>query len=47
MCGLITEANIDEWDDAFPGIVSFWRKLAKKPRTFLELVHLFLCTVPA
>jgi hypothetical protein len=43
--GFITETNIDEWDDAFPGIVAFWRKLADKPKTFLELLRLFLCAV--
>ena len=42
MRGYITEANFDECEEAFPGIVAFYRQLAAKPRTFLELVHAFL-----
>jgi hypothetical protein len=42
MRGYITEANFDECEEAFPGIVAFYRRLAAKPRTFLELVHAFL-----
>ena len=42
MRGYITEANFDECEEAFPGIVDFYRHLAAKPRTFLELVHEFL-----
>jgi hypothetical protein len=42
MRGFITEANFDECEDAFPGIVEFYRQLPAKPRTFLELVHAFL-----
>jgi hypothetical protein len=43
MRGFITEANMDEWDDEFPGIVAFYFELVRKPRTFLELVHAFVC----
>ena len=42
MCGYITEANFDECEEAFPGIVEFYRRLIAKPRTFLELVHAFM-----
>ncbi len=43
MRGYITEANFDECEEEFPGIVAFYRQLLTKPRTFLELVHAFLC----
>jgi hypothetical protein len=42
MRGYITEANFDECEEAFPGIVDFYRRLIKKPGTFLELVREFL-----
>ena len=42
MGGFITERNFDEAEAAFPGIVAFYRGLGHKPRTFLELVQLFL-----
>jgi hypothetical protein len=42
MRGYITEANFDECEEAFPGIVAFYRCLTVKPRTFLELVHAFI-----
>jgi hypothetical protein len=42
MRGVITEVSITEWDEAFPGIVVFYRQLSAKPRTFLELVYLFV-----
>jgi hypothetical protein len=42
MGGFITERNFDEAEAAFPGIVAFYRALGRKPRTFLELVQLFL-----
>ena len=41
MRGFITEANFDECEEAFPGIVDFYRRLVVKPRTFLELVEAF------
>jgi hypothetical protein len=47
MRGFITEKNFDECEEAFPGIVAFYQRLAAKPRTFLELVHAFLCACEA
>ncbi len=41
MGGFITERHLDEAEEAFPGILVFWRALPHKPRTFLELVALF------
>jgi hypothetical protein len=42
MRGYITEANFEECEEEFPGIVDFYRNLAVKPRTFLELMHAYL-----
>lgn len=44
MCGWVTEAHLEMADEAFPGIRSFWLALepAARPRTFLELVALFM-----
>ena len=42
MGGFITERNFEEAEAAFPGIVAFYRALGRKPRTFLELVQLYL-----
>ena len=42
MSGFITERNFEEAEAAFPGIVAFYRALGRKPRTFLELVQLYL-----
>ena len=42
MGGFITERNFEEAEAAFPGIVAFYRTLGRKPRTFLELMTLFL-----
>jgi hypothetical protein len=47
MRGYITEANFDECEEAFPGIVEFYSRLAVKPGTFLELVHAFMSRVSA
>ena len=41
MVGFITERHLEQADEAFPGIVRFYESLARKPRTFLELVSLF------
>ena len=41
MVGFITERNLEEAEEAFPGICCFWESLTTKPRTFLELVRLF------
>jgi len=42
MSGFITERNFEEAEAAFPGIVRFYRRLARKPRTFLDLMRLYL-----
>lgn len=42
MGGFITERNFAEAEAVFPGITAFYRALGRKPRTFLELVHLYL-----
>jgi hypothetical protein len=41
MLGFITERDLDQADEAFPGIRSFFDSLSRKPRTFLDLVSLF------
>jgi hypothetical protein len=41
MVGFITERELQQADDVFPGIVRFFESLARKPRTFLELVWRF------
>ena len=41
MVGYITERNLQQADEAFPGIVAFFEALSPKPRTFLELVSLY------
>jgi hypothetical protein len=41
MRGFITEQDLDQADEAFPGIRCFFQSLPSKPRTFLELVTLF------
>src|SRR5437868_1736707 len=38
MRGYITEIDFDKVDEAFPGIVRYYRELKDKPCTFLELV---------
>jgi hypothetical protein len=42
MRGCITEVDFEEADRCFPGIAKFYRSLASKPATFLELVWAFL-----
>jgi hypothetical protein len=37
MRGYITETDFEQCDEAFPGIVRYYRELQDKPRTFLEL----------
>jgi hypothetical protein len=37
MRGYITETDFQECDEAFPGIVRYYRELKDKPKTFLEL----------
>ena len=38
MRGYITETDFQECDEAFPGIVRYYRELKDKPKTFLELL---------
>jgi hypothetical protein len=47
MVGVITERDLDEAEETFPGIVRFFETLTTKPRTFLELVSLFEHWCPA
>lgn len=42
MFGCITEKNWDEMEKAFPGIYKYYRRLSRKPKTFLELQWRFL-----
>ncbi len=37
MRGFITEMDFEKCDEAFPGIVRYYRELKDKPKTFLEL----------
>ena len=41
MLGFITDENLREADEEFPGIASFFDALPVKPRTFLDLVAEF------
>ena len=41
MQGFITEAQLGQADAVFPGIEQYFASLARKPRTFLELVAEF------
>lgn len=41
MVGVITERDLTEAEEAFPGISQFFETLDVKPRTFLDLVRLF------
>ena len=41
MGGFITEQDLEQAEEVFPGIVRFFDSLARKPRTFLDLVRLF------
>jgi hypothetical protein len=38
MRGYITELDFQAVDEAFPGIVRYYRELKHKPQTFLELL---------
>ena len=38
MRGFVTDKDLDSAETCFPGIVRFYRSLARKPATFLELV---------
>lgn len=41
MVGVVTERDLAEAEEAFPGISRFFETLTEKPRTFLDLVRLF------
>jgi hypothetical protein len=41
MQGFITDSELTQADQEFPGIAQFFATLAVKPRTFLELVARF------
>jgi len=41
MVGFITDREIERAEEDFPGIGRFLASLAKKPRTFLELVAMY------
>jgi hypothetical protein len=41
MVGVITERDLAQAEEAFPGISRFFEALPVKPRTFLELVRGF------
>jgi hypothetical protein len=41
MVGFITERDLEQAEEAFPGIQEFFRSLERKPRTFLDLVSRF------
>jgi hypothetical protein len=47
MAGFITERELGEADEAFPGIKRFFESLRRKPRTFLNLVALYEKLSPA
>jgi hypothetical protein len=38
MRGFVTDRDLDAAEKCFPGIARFYRSLARKPTTFLELV---------
>jgi hypothetical protein len=41
MVGVITERDLAQAEEAFPGISRFFEALTEKPRTFLELMRAF------
>lgn len=41
MVGFITERELHQAEEAFPGILRFFEALTRKPRTFLGLVAMF------
>ena len=38
MRGYITEIDFEQVDEAFPGIIIYYKQLRTKPTTFLELL---------
>lgn len=49
MQGFITERDLAQADQEFPGVAQFFAALAVKPRTFLELIARYdhWCEAPA
>jgi hypothetical protein len=47
MVGFITERDLEQAEEVFPGIGQFFESLSPKPRTFLELVSRFDHWCPA
>ncbi len=41
MAGFITERDLEQAEQEFPGIARFFESLTRKPRTFLDLVAMF------
>jgi hypothetical protein len=41
MVGFITGRELEQAEEAFPGIARFFESLPRKPRTFLELLARF------
>ena len=41
MVGFITERDLEQAEEVFPGIQEFFLSLERKPRTFLDLVSRF------
>jgi hypothetical protein len=41
MVGFITERNLQQADEEFPGIARFFASLSPQPRTFLDLLLAF------
>ena len=41
MRGFITERDLKQADEEFPGILGFFEALPIKPRTFLDLLSMF------
>ena len=41
MVGFITERDLKDAEEVFPGILRFYESLAHKPRSFLELMSRF------
>jgi hypothetical protein len=47
MDGFISERNLAQAEQAFPGIGRFFERLPTKPRTFLDLVAMFAFERPS
>lgn len=45
--GLVTDADLELAEQEFPGICELHRRRGALDRTFLELLHAYLCDAPA